>query len=302
MLNNLKNENILYLIDGSGYVFRAYYAVKSLIGTNGIPLNAVYGFIRMLFKFLRNYNPKYFAIAFDTKAINFRKKLFKDYKANRISLPKDLIPQFEIIHKFVNLLNIKLLLKDGYEADDLIGTAAKMAKVANKKVVIVTSDKDFMQLVNSDISLLYEIRTSKIRNNVIIDTKYVMKKFGVLPKNIIDIFALAGDTADNIPGVPGIGIKIATQLVQEYGSLENVLNVASLIKQKSRRENIIKYKDMALLSKKLFIIDCNVCYPMMINDFKKKKPFNKDVLNMFKNLGFNSLLRDNYINKYISNK
>ncbi len=302
MASKIIEKDTVFLIDGSGYIFRAYYAVRPLTSSNGVPTNAVYGFTIMLLKLLKEHNPQHLAIAFDTKAPNFRKKIYEGYKANRPPPPEDLIPQFELIHKVVEALNIKLLMKDGYEADDLIGTAAKMAKSAGKKVMIVTADKDFMQLVDDDVFLLDEMRAAKTGSAVIVDAKGVVDKFGVEPKHVIDILALAGDASDNVAGVRGIGGKTAALLVNEYGPLESILNAAPLIKQKSRREKLIRNSDMARLSKKLVIIDCDADYPMAMSEFEKQTPNKQKLFELFEELNFKRLLQDRYFNNNSENK
>ena len=191
-MNNIISNKTVFLIDGSYYIFRAYYGFSSSILNEGAPMNAVYGFTLMLFNFLKKYKPYYLAIAFDSKAPTFRKKIYKLYKSNRLPTPNNLISQFIFIYKIVNAFNIKSLIKDGYEADDLIGTVTKFFKNANKTVVIVSSDKDFMQLVDQNVFLLKKIKKNGLNHDVIIKNREVIKKFGVSPKHVIDVLALAG--------------------------------------------------------------------------------------------------------------
>lgn len=251
-------DDAVFLIDGSGYIFRAYYAVRPLSSSKGVPTNAVYGFTSMLIKLLREHKPRYLAIAFDTGKPTFRHEMYAAYKGNRPPPPEDLIPQFDLIHRVVDGFRIKRLVKEGFEADDLIGTVTKTARAQGHQVVIVTGDKDFMQLVDADVFLLDELRASKNGTELLIDREQVIQKFGVPPEHVVDVLALAGDSSDNVPGVRGVGEKTATELVQNYGSVESILNAAPLMTQKARRERLIEGHEMALLSKTLVTIDCDV--------------------------------------------
>jgi DNA polymerase-1 len=189
----------LYLIDGSSYIFRAYYAIRHLSNSKGLPTNAVYGFTSMLFKFLKDYEPTHLAIVFDSKGKTFRDEIYPLYKANRSEPPEDLVPQFEKIFEIVDAFNIPQVQLEGYEADDLIGTISKNVERGNSNVVLVTGDKDFCQLVSEKVTLL---DTMKNKRTGIDDVK---EKYKVTPERVIDVFALAGDAVDNIPGVKGIG-------------------------------------------------------------------------------------------------
>lgn len=296
-----KSDNdTVYLVDGSGYIFRAYYAVRPLSSSKGVPTNAVYGFTNMLLKLIRDRNPKYFAIAFDTKEKNFRHKLYTDYKANRPPPPEDLIPQFDLIHQVVDAFNINRLVQVGYEADDLLGSAAKLAKQAGKKVVIVTGDKDLMQLVDADTFLLDELRASKTGSEEIVTEEEVEKKFGVRPNRVADILALAGDTSDNVPGVRGIGGKTAAALINEYGDLENLLNNIDGIKQNSRRQKLQDGIDSARLSKKLVDIDCDVDLGVSVDDLKWVHPGTEKLFTLFEELDFKRLQKDESLKNILS--
>ena len=204
----MAQKQTVYLIDGSSYIFRAYHAIRILTNSEGFPTNAIYGFTNMLLKFIKDLEPKYIGIVFDSKEDNFRNEMYPEYKANRAEPPDDLKPQFEEIFGLVNAFNIPMVLMDGYEADDVIGTLAKEFENKDLDVVIVTGDKDFTQIVNSSITLL---DTMKNKNTEIKD---VVEKYGVQPDKIIEVFALTGDSIDNIPGVKGIGPKTASSLIQ----------------------------------------------------------------------------------------
>ncbi|MCA9507604.1 MAG: DNA polymerase I [Myxococcales bacterium] len=294
------DDNTVYLIDGSGYIFRAYFAVRSLHSKKGIPTNAVYGFTTMLLKLLREHQPKLLAIAFDRKEPTFRHKIYDGYKANRPEPPKDLVPQFDLIHQVVDAFNIKRLSMAGFEADDLIGTVAKKYRDLGHEVVIVTGDKDLMQLVGDNIFLLDELRASRNGTEELINSQEVKNQLGVSPEQVIDLLALAGDTSDNIPGVAGIGKKTAVELINEFGPLEKILEMAPLIKQKSRREKIIDGHNMALLSKKLVQIDCDVDIDCSLSDLKYDGIDQKRAKELFTELDFSRLLHDKYLFSHAS--
>src|SRR3989338_5135484 len=248
----------VFIIDGSGYIFRAYYAIRSLSSKKVVPTNAVYGFLSMLQKLIKDHHPKYLAIAFDTGDKNFRHRLYPEYKSNRPPPPPDLVPQFALIRRLVDAFEIAQFAQVGFEADDIIGTLTRKSLQLGHPVVIVTGDKDMMQLVSDRVCLLDELRATKTGAELYIKTPQVIEKFGVTPDQVVDVLALAGDTSDHVPGVRGIGEKTAAELIKEHGSLEGVLNYAPMIKQKARREKILEDSDLARISKKLVTIDCNV--------------------------------------------
>lgn len=288
-------EDKVYLIDGSGYIFRAFYAIRSLQSKSGIPTNAVFGFATMLLKLLKEHHPHYIAIAFDQKEPTFRHKIYPLYKANRQEPPKDLLPQFSLIHSLVKAMNIKILSLAGYEADDIIATLVKKAHKQGKKVIIVTGDKDLMQLVDDNTFLLDELRAQKYGQETLITTKEVKAEFGVYPKQIIDMLALAGDTSDNIPGVDGIGKKTAAELINDFGSLANIFKMAALIKQKSRREKLILGENDALLSQKLVALDDNVPIDCELLDLSYHGVHQEALKTLFIDLDFKRLLKDEYL-------
>lgn len=288
----LIKDDAVYLVDGSGYIFRAYYAVRPLSSSRGVPTNATYGFVQMLLKLIREHQPKYLAIAFDTKTPTFRHELYTGYKANRPPPPEDLIPQFEWIHKVVDAFGIKKLVMPGFEADDVIGTLTKKARDIGRQVIIVTGDKDFMQLVDGEVWLLDELRATKTDAELFVDREGVREKFGVDPEHVVDVLALAGDSSDNVPGVRGIGEKTAMELVKEFGSLETILNVAPIMKQKSRREKLIEDSDMARLSKTLVTIKCDVPMDLSIEDIRFQMQGSQKLMDLFEELEFRRLMNE----------
>jgi DNA polymerase-1 len=294
-VKNQLADDTVFLIDGSGYIFRAYYAVRPLSSSKGVPTNAVYGFTTMLLKLLKEHRPSSLAVAFDMPAKTFRHALYAGYKANRPPPPEDLVPQFELIHRVVEAFGIRTLILPGYEADDLLGTFARMAREEKRDVVIVTGDKDLMQLVEDRIWLLDELRASKSGTEEFVDTAGVTAKFGVGPSYVADVLALAGDASDGVPGVPGIGEKTAVDLVKQYGHLESILNAAPLIPQKSRREKLINESDMARLCMKLVTIDAHVPVPWSLTDLIYKGSNAPALIELFKELDFKRLLEDPFV-------
>ena len=247
----------LFLIDGSGYIFRAYYALPPLYRkSDGLPTGAVNGFCNMLFKLIEdtksNSKPTHLAVIFDNARKTFRNDIYSEYKANRGEPPEDLIPQFQIIKDSVKAFGIPSIELAGFEADDIIATYATQAADKDWKVSIVSSDKDLMQVVTKDINL---IDTMKNKSIGIVEVK---EKFGVAPDRVIDVQALAGDSSDNVPGAPGIGLKTAALLINEYDNLENLLEFAEKIKQNKRRESLINNKELIKISKQLVTLKNDV--------------------------------------------
>lgn len=262
----MSNGNHLYLIDGSSFIFRAYHAIRPLTRPDGTPVNAVSGFCNMLFKLLRDLDdserPSHLAVIFDAGKKTFRNDIYPDYKAHRPPAPDDLIPQFKIIHDAVEAFNLPSIQLAGYEADDIIATYAKQAENDGSKVTIVSTDKDLMQLVSEDVTMLDTMKNRHIGIDEVTD------KFGLGPEKVIEIQALAGDSADNIPGVPGIGVKTAALLLSEYGDLDTLLERAGEIKQNKRRKNLIEFADLARLSLKLVTLSLDVPDLPAIDDFE----------------------------------
>ena len=290
-MSPLKKTDHFYLIDGSGYIFRAYYALPPLSRkSDGLPTGAVNGFCNMLYKLLEDSRedsenkPTHFAVIFDSARKNFRNEIYKDYKANRTEAPEDLIPQFDYIRKSVEAFNVMSSEMLNYEADDLIATYTEQILKKGAKVTIVSADKDLMQLVKPGVRL-YDPMKSKVLGN-----KEVKEKFGVEPNKVIDVQSLAGDSSDNIPGVPGIGIKTAAELINKYKSLEKLLEKAHEIPQNKRRETILENKDKALLSRKLVELKTDVPVKQKLETFELKK-IDKEKLYIFlREMEFNRLL------------
>jgi len=310
-MDKIKKTDHFYLIDGSGYIFRAYYALPPLTRkSDGLPVGAVSGFCAMLFKLLEDsksnenlQKPTHFAVIFDSARKTFRNEIYSEYKANRSEAPDDLAPQFEYIRKSVSAFNLPSVDLPNYEADDLLATYVEQILAKGAKVTIVSSDKDLMQLYKKDVRLFDPMK------NKFITPEDIVTKFGVGPEKVIDVQSLAGDSSDNVPGVPGIGVKTAAELINKYGTLENLLNNAQEIKQNKRRETLIENKDKAIISKKLVTLMKDAPVERKIEEFQLKE-IDKDKLYKFlREMEFNRLLssaistygelelRDNFIEK-----
>ncbi len=291
-MSSIKKTDHFYLVDGSGYIFRAYYALPPLSRkSDGLPTGAVSGFCSMLFKLLEDVRsddsknkPTHFAVVFDSARKNFRNEIYSEYKANRAEAPDDLAPQFEYIRKSVEAFNLPSVELINFEADDLIATYSKIITDAGAKVTVISSDKDLMQLVSGKIRLFDPMKSK------VIGEKEVLEKFGVKPRQVIDVQSLAGDSSDNIPGVPGIGIKTASELISKYKNLDNLLKKASEIKQNKRRETLIINKDKALLSKKLVTLKDDVPIKSNPEDFLIKAIDKNKLYNFLREMEFNRLL------------
>ncbi len=291
-MNKIKNTDHFYLIDGSGYIFRAYYALPPLSRkSDGMPTGAVSGFCSMLFKLLEDsksnenkHKPTHFAVIFDAARKNFRNEIYSDYKANRSDAPDDLVPQFEFIRKSVKAFNLPSIELINYEADDLIATYVEQILKEGAKATIVSSDKDLMQLYKKNIRIYDPMKNKFISN------EDVNNKFGVNPDKVIDVQALAGDSSDNVPGVPGIGVKTAAELINQYGNLENLLKNADKIKQNKRRETLIQNKDKAIVSKKLVTLKKDVPVKNKISEFELKEIDKNKLYNFLREMEFNRLL------------
>ena len=291
-MDKIKKTDHFYLIDGSGYIFRAYYALPPLTRkSDGLPVGAVSGFCSMLFKLLEDsksnenlQKPSHFAVIFDAARKTFRNEIYSDYKANRSEAPDDLAPQFEYIRKSVVAFNLPSVDLPNYEADDLIATYVEQILAKGAKVTIVSSDKDLMQLYKKDVRLFDPMK------NKFITPEDIVTKFGVGPEKVIDVQSLAGDSSDNVPGVPGIGVKTAAELINKYGTLEKLLDNAQEIKQNKRRETLIENKDKAIISKKLVTLMKDAPVERKIEEFQLKE-IDKDRLYKFlREMEFNRLL------------
>ena len=276
------------LVDGSGYIFRAYHALPPLTRkTDGLPIGAVHGFSNMLFKLLRGQTdaarPTHFAVIFDAGSITFRNDIYDQYKANRSETPEDLIPQFPLVRDATRAFGAQSIEMDGFEADDLIATYARQAEALGARVTIISSDKDLMQLVSDKISML---DTMKNRD---IGIEQVIEKFGVPPEKVIDIQSLAGDSVDNVPGVPGIGVKTAALLINEYGDLDTLLERAGEIKQNRRRENLIEFAEQARISRDLVTLKVDVDVDVPLADMACCDPDPTTLFNFLDDMTFRTL-------------
>ena len=291
-MNKIQKTDHFYLIDGSGYIFRAYYALPPLTRkSDGLPTGAVSGFCSMLFKLLEDsksdqnlQKPTHFAVIFDSARKTFRNEIYSDYKANRSEAPDDLAPQFEYIRKSVLAFNLPSVDLPNYEADDLIATYVDQILKKGAKVTIVSSDKDLMQLYKKGVRIF-----DPMKNKFITDED-VIKKFGVDASKVIDVQSLAGDSSDNVPGIPGIGVKTAAELINKYGTLEKLLDSAYEIKQNKRRETLIENKDKALISKKLVTLDHKSPVNKNLTEFKLKEVDKDKLYKFLREMEFNRLL------------
>ena len=279
----MKNDKTVYLVDGSAYIYRAYHAIRGLTNSKGLPTNAVFGFTRMLIKLIEDRSPEYVAMFFDAKGPTFRHELYRDYKANRPPMPEDLSIQIPYIKEITHGFNIPVIEMQGFEADDLIGTFRHQAEKAGFFVVMVTGDKDFVQLV-TDNAVIWDPMKEKT-----IDINTVRDDFGVEPYQMIDVMALSGDASDNIPGVPGIGPKTALSLIKTFGTVEHLYERVHTITKKKQHENLVQYKKQALLSKELVKIHIDVPFPFNTENFKYQAPDNTRLSKLFKQLEFRQL-------------
>ncbi|WP_447970113.1 DNA polymerase I [Nitrospira sp. M1] len=281
----------LVLIDASSFIFRAYHAIRPLNAPDGTPVNAVYGFMQMLMKQMDDMEPKHVAVVFDVARITFRNDLSPEYKANRPDPPDELIPQFALVRDATRAFNLDCIESPGFEADDLIATYTHLALQTEATVTIVSSDKDLMQLVSDRVRMYDGIK------NRFIGTKEVKEKFGVFPEKVVDVQALAGDPTDNVPGVPGIGIKTAAQLINEYGELDTLLARASEIKQTKRRENLIEHADKARLSRELVRLRKDVPVTVPLEKLGRRPVDREMLMNFLSKLNFKAII-DRIQHKY----
>jgi DNA polymerase-1 len=280
-------EPHLYLIDGSSYIFRAYHALPPMTRADGTPVNAVYGFSNMLFKLLQDLNdgekPTHLAVIFDAARKNFRNDIYADYKAHRPPAPEDLVPQFSIIRDAAVAFGVPAIEMEGYEADDLIATYAHQAREKNWRVTIVSSDKDLMQLLDDGTDMFDSMKNKRF------GPEGAVEKFGVPPERVVDVQSLAGDSVDNVPGVPGIGIKTAAQLITEYGDLDTLLERASEIKQPKRRESLIEHAEMARISRQLVRLAKDVPVEFEITHMQLEDPAPEPLMAFLDTQNFRSL-------------
>ena len=285
----LKKGDHLFLVDGSGYIFRAYHALPPLTRkSDGLQVNAVLGFCNMLWKLLaemKDDKPTHLAVVFDKSEKTFRSDFYPEYKAHRPDAPEDLIPQFPLIREAVHAFEIPCLEQAGFEADDLIATYARLASEAKATTTIVSSDKDLMQLVGNGVTMYDTMKDRRIGRAEVIE------KFGVGPEKVIEVQALIGDSSDNVPGVPGIGVKTAAQLIGEYGDLETLLKRAGEIKQEKRRQSLIDNAEIARISKRLVTLDQNVPLDVPVDQLAVHEPDYKHLIAFLKAMEFNTITR-----------
>ncbi len=276
-------KKTLYLIDGSAYIYRAYHAIRHLSSSSGLPTNAVYGFTRMILKLMEERRPEYSVICFDSRGPTFRHRLYSDYKANRPPMPEDMSVQLPYIRDITGGFNLPSLKMEGYEADDLIGTLARQAEADGFDVIMVTGDKDFVQLVTAN-SCIWDPMKDKLTS-----LESVRRTTGLEPRQMIDVMGLSGDTADNIPGVPGIGPKTALKLIRTYGSMEALYRQIDTVPQKKLHANLVRYRDQAFLSKTLVTIDTHVPLDLDSAALKLGAPDAKRLARLFGELEFRQL-------------
>ena len=273
----------VFLVDGSGFIFRAFHALPPMTRKDGTPVNAVYGFCTMLMRLLEDTDADRIAVIFDTSRKTFRSDIYPEYKAHRPPPPEELVPQFDLIREAVRAFNLPSIELAGYEADDLIATYSRQAVEAGADVTIVSSDKDLMQLVSDKVSLLDPVKLQ------LQSFEAVEAKFGVTPDKVVDVQSLAGDSTDNVPGVPGIGVKTAALLINEYGDLETLLSRAEEIKQKKRRENLIEFAEQARISQQLVRLAQDAPVPEPLDSFTVKQPDADVLLSFLEAQAFKSL-------------
>jgi DNA polymerase I len=277
----------VYLIDGSAFLYRAFHAIQTLSTARGHPTNATFGFTRILMKLVREKNPVYAAVFFDVKGPTFRHEMYPDYKANRPPMPDELAAQIPDIRRMITALNIPIVQKSGYEADDLVGTFARIAQDQGYDVVMVTGDKDFIQLI-TDHCILWDPM-----KDTILDRQTVVGDMGIEPERYIDVLGLAGDTSDNIPGVKGVGPKTAVKLLAQFGSIDNLYqNLAQVAKKKKLYDSLSSSRDIVMLSRDLATIDRQVKVKEQIKDFKLKPYDTRQAFALFQELEFKSLARE----------
>jgi len=292
--NKSAKKPALFLIDGSSYIYRAFFALPRLANSKGFPTNAIYGFTNMLLKVLREYNPELIAVAFDAPGPTFRHEAFAEYKANRPVMPEELRAQIPYIKEITKALGIPILEKEGFEADDLIGTLAK--KWDQGEVIIISGDKDLLQLISPQVTMYDPMKNKKYQS------REVEEYFGVPPERVTDLMGLCGDTSDNIPGIPGIGKKTAAELIRRFGSIEELMNNLEKVENPKVRANLKNYAPQALLSKELATLNLAAPINWEIKDLKKEPPDLPKLQNIFGEMEFAKLLKEFSLNVEIKKK
>ncbi|MCA1663317.1 MAG: DNA polymerase I, partial [Myxococcales bacterium] len=292
----MADSDALYLVDGSGFIFRAYHALPPLTTKSGLSTGAVYGFTQMLIKLETDHRPSHLAVVFDAGSSSFRNELFSEYKANRTEPPDDLKPQFALVRKVVETFNIPVLEAVGFEADDLIATLVRQARERGQRVVVVSSDKDLMQLVVDGKVVLHDTMKN-VPHGFTYDEKAVEEKFGVPPSRLADVLALMGDSVDNIPGIPGVGPKTAAALIVAYGDVENMIahadeiaNLPGLRGAKSVGEKVKAHIESVRLSRQLVSLDEHVEVPVALESLQRREPDMAKLESLLRELEFFRLL------------
>ncbi|OED36112.1 DNA polymerase I [PVC group bacterium (ex Bugula neritina AB1)] len=280
------SQENLYLIDGNAYMYRNFYAIPEMFSKKGQPTNAIFGFIKLILKFLKNNEITHLAVTFDTKGKTKRHQAYKEYKASRPPMPPELVTQMGHIRTVLKAMNIPFFENPEYEADDFLATLATHGKKQNQTVTIITEDKDIFQLVDKNIHIF------SVHKNQLYGTDEVFEKYGIKPNNFVDLLGLAGDKADNIPGIPGVGIKTATRLIQQFGSIESIIESSSKIKTANQRNKVEKYAEQALLSKSLAKLEKNIPGCEDIDSLKIVPPDKNALYKLFLNFDFFSFIKE----------
>ncbi|HVP35618.1 MAG TPA: DNA polymerase I [Terriglobales bacterium] len=282
----------LFLIDGSALAYRSYFAFirNPLINSKGENTSAAFGFANSLFKILKDGNPDYVGVVFDTKAPTFRHEIYKEYKSTRAKMPDEMVSQLPRIMELVQGMNIPILEMEGFEADDLMGTLARKAEEKGLEVILVTGDKDFLQLVDENIKVLNPRKSGE--ETEVYDREKVKEKYGIPPEKVIDLLGLMGDASDNVPGIPGVGEKTALELIHQFGDLEKVLSNADRVKRKNVSQNLKEHADLARLSKKLVTIETNVPIELDLKELSRTGYNLPRLKELFKELEFGRLLQE----------
>ena len=288
MSNSFGKGHHLHLIDGSGFIFRAYHALPPLTRkSDGLPVGAVSGFCNMLYKFVEDQKgidaPTHVGVIFDAKGKTFRSDIYPEYKANRPPAPEDLVPQFPLTRDATRAFNLACVEQAGLEADDIIATLANQARDNGGRVTIISSDKDLMQLVGNGVDMLDAMKNKRI------DSDGVYEKFGVKPDRVIDVQSLAGDSVDNVPGAPGIGIKTAALLINEYGDLDSLLERAQEIKQPKRRDTLITFADQIRVSRELVTLKTDADIGVSLDELEVNEPDPTKILEFLSEMEFRTL-------------
>ena len=283
MTSNAASDQLV-LVDGSGYIFRAFHGLPMMNRPDGTPINAVFGFTKMLLKLKADLNPSHIIVIFDAGRVTFRNDIYPEYKSNRSEPPEELVPQFALVRQAAEAIGLPVLEMPGFEADDLIASYARQAEQAGMSCLIVSSDKDLMQLVRGNITMLDPMKNRPIGREEVIE------KFGVTPDKVVDVQALAGDSTDNVPGVPGIGIKTAAELINQFGDLDSLLAAAETIKQPKRRENLIQFAEQARISRQLVYLKDDVDVPLAIDGLVTPQAEEEKLMGFLAEQGFKSLI------------